>query len=85
MKSDIKISTNEKIEDELRRMKQHEIPYEYRLFGSKWLARVKLTNGKCLMVCPYRRTVTYLNKNYKYKYLERWMFKNNLYVDFSAN
>ncbi len=65
---------------ELKRLRDHEIKYDYKPYGSKWLAGVKLTNGKMLLICPYRRKVTYRNKTYKYKYLEKWLIKNGLEV-----
>ncbi len=68
------------VQKELKRLRDHEIPYDYKLFGSKYLARIKLTNGDNIFVCPYRRRVNYKNKQYKYKYLDRWLEKNNFEV-----
>jgi len=75
-------STQDLIKTELKRLKDHEIPYDYKLCGSKMYAIVKLTNKKKLMVDPYRRTIVYRSKVYKYKYLERWIDKNKLEVSY---
>ena len=68
------------VQKELKRLRDHKIPYDFKRCGSKDYAVVLLTNEKYLMVDPYCRTVMYQNKSYKYKYLENWLKKNKLEV-----
>jgi len=65
---------------ELKRLRDNEIPYDYALCGSKYRAIIKLTNGKKLLVCPYRKKALYRNKEYKYKFLPNWLKKQGLEV-----
>ncbi len=74
------ISTEDVIRDELRVLRNNEIKYDYKKCGSKNYAVVSLTNGNKLMVDPYRRKVTYKNKTYNYKFLPRWISRNQLKV-----
>lgn len=72
------MSTEDMIQDELSQLKADGIPYEYRAAGCKKYALVKINNDKTLMVCPYRKSVIYRQKTYKYKRLKNWLKTNKL-------
>jgi len=77
--SDIKSNDN-LIAKELKVLRDNEIDFDWALCGSKYRAIIKLTNGKKLLVCPYRKKALYRNKEYKYRFLPHWLKKNNLEV-----
>ncbi len=75
------MSTSEIIETELLSLKMQGIDFEWRIFGSKNLAKVKLKNGKYLFVCPHRKTVRYGTKPaVKYKRFLKFCEKNGFEI-----
>ena len=76
------MTTEDMINLELKKLRDLEIPYKYRKVGAKYAAVVQLTNGKKLIINPYRKTIRYCNQNYSYRFLPHWLKKNNLEVSY---
>lgn len=68
------------IKSNLQELKDDGIEYDYRLFGSKRLAKIELEGGGCILYCPATKKVKY--KNFKSKKpvlrLSKWIEANKL-------
>lgn len=72
----------QRIKNNLEQLKKDNIPFEYRCFCNKYMALIKLENGKKLLFCPVTKKVTYANVTQKtpVNSLKRWLEVNSLTV-----